>query len=645
MKPRFYLIFLLFAILLVYCNRNPSDPNKWVKEQFKNLGDSVEYVGMSTCLSCHKDIHDSYIHTGMGQSFDYATREKSAANFGEHAVVYDKDLDFYYKPFFEDSILYILEYRLQGKDTTHQRLERVDYIIGSGHHTNSHMIDRNGYVYQAPITYYTQDKKWDLAPGFEEGLNSRFSRLIATECLTCHNHFPKHIQGSENKYKEMPKGIECERCHGPGSLHVQEKLKGNIVDTSKFADYTITNPRHLPRDLQMDLCQRCHLQGVAVLEDGKSFYDFKPGMALSEVMQVYLPRFTNSHERFIMASQADRMRLSPCYLKTESLSCISCHNPHHDVKSREKNRYNETCLECHSPKEANFCSTPKAERQLEDDNCVGCHMPRTGSIDIPHVTITDHNISKATAKRAGGREISKEDKAEVAQFLGLECLTKENPTALERAKGYLALYDKFMKEPHVLDSAAFYLERSDAAPEAQLPTRMHYLFAAERYAEIAKMGKSIEAASLTDAWTAYRIGEGFYRSQQLAEARAFFERATQLKQYNLEFQEKLGVTYARLGQINEAKEVFNFVLAENPDRPLVYANLGYMAAASGQMDRAHYYYDKALELDPDYETALMNKAALYLHQQEMMKAIKLLQHLVTKHPDNLKAKQVLETLL
>ena len=134
---------------------------------------------------------------------------------------------------------------------------------------------------------------------------------------------------------EMPRGIECERCHGPGSLHVKEKLKGIKVDTSKYADYSITNPRHLPRDLQMDICQRCHLQGVAVLNEGKNFFDFRPGMQLSDVMQVFLPRFSNSHEKFIMASQADRLRLSPCYLKSEELSCISCHNPHHSVKSKK----------------------------------------------------------------------------------------------------------------------------------------------------------------------------------------------------------------------------------------------------------------------------------------------------------------------
>ena len=96
----------------------------------------------------------------------------------------------------------------------------------------------------------------------------------------------RQVPGSMNRFSKMPTGIQCERCHGPGKLHVEEKLAGIVVDTAKRADYSIVNPRRLPRDLQMDLCQRCHLQGVAVLNEGKTFFDFKPGMRLSEVLNV-----------------------------------------------------------------------------------------------------------------------------------------------------------------------------------------------------------------------------------------------------------------------------------------------------------------------------------------------------------------------
>src|SRR5690606_33173902 len=110
------------------------------------------------------------------------------------------------------------------------------------------------YLFQAPITFYTQKGKWDMAPGFENGASSRFSRVIETECVTCHNAYPEFIEGSRNKYAQILHGIDCERCHGPGSLHVQEKSRGHIVDTSKSPDYTIVNPRRLSVELQNDVC-------------------------------------------------------------------------------------------------------------------------------------------------------------------------------------------------------------------------------------------------------------------------------------------------------------------------------------------------------------------------------------------------------
>ncbi len=639
---RYFLVIisLVLFLCLSHCHFSDQPDHSWVKSKFKNLSDSAEYVGMTTCMSCHKDVYDTYAQTGMGRSFDLARPWRSDAKFDQHSVVYDKDLDYYYKPYFKDSILYIMEYRLEGKDTVHKRIEKIEYIIGSGHHTNSHLINRNGYVYQAPITYYTQEGKWDLAPGFEKGLNSRFNRIIATECLTCHNHFPKHEKASENKFLEMPRGIECERCHGPGSIHVKEKLKGIIVDTSKYADYSITNPRHLPIGLQMDICQRCHLQGVAVLNEGKSFFDFKPGMMLSEVMQVFLPRFSNSHEKFIMASQADRLRLSPCYLKSGELSCISCHNPHHSVKSKENNRYNETCKSCHPSSKKDFCSAPEADRKLKGDNCVACHMRRTGSIDIPHITITDHNISKETARGM----ISQKEKSEIAKFLGLEILTKPKGTALEMAQGYLALYDKFMKDKFVLDSAYHYLKKSKDADKVKFNTSVHYYFSVGNYAKIVEASKTIPLAELTDAWTCYRIGEGFYRNQQFREALPYYEKAVKLKQYNLDFQEKLAVLYARLSMMDKAKEVFSFVLSEDPARPLSLSNLGLIAASKSEYDRANYYYNKALSLDPDYENALMNKAALLISQKKNQEARKVLEHLLKKHPGNQQAKAALSNL-
>ena len=241
---------------------------------YLNHSDSATYVGMNTCKLCHQEIYTTFIKTGMGKSFGIATRAKSSGDF-KNSTNFDKLADLHYKAYWDHDSLFIKEFRLDNKDTVYSRTEKVNYIIGSGQHTNSHLQVTNGYINQMPLTFYTQKKHWDLPPGFEGGLNTRFSRKIGLECMSCHNAYPEFVVGSENKFNSVPGGIDCERCHGPGSIHVAQRRTGSVVDTSKFIDYSIVNPAKLSIDAQFDLCQRCHLQGNTILKEGKTFYDFK----------------------------------------------------------------------------------------------------------------------------------------------------------------------------------------------------------------------------------------------------------------------------------------------------------------------------------------------------------------------------------
>ncbi len=633
-----YLLLVLAASLLVYCNQGPATVDKIAAHKFLNLADSVAYVGMQTCRSCHDNVYQTFIHTGMGRSFDVASRAKTSAKFDEHAIVYDKKSNFYYQPYFEGENFYILEYRLENGDTTHRRVEQIDYIVGSGQHTNSHILSINGYIFQAPITYYTQKGTWDMAPGFE-GANLRFSRLLTEECITCHNHLPKQVVGSLNKYEEMPQGIECERCHGPGAIHVKAKLAGEIIDTSKYIDYSIVNPKHLSRDLQMDLCQRCHLQGVSVLEEGKTYFDFKPGMKLSDVMNVYLPRYSHLHEKFIMASQADRLRISPCYLQSEEMSCLTCHNPHHSVATTKKTQYNDACQSCHQNETQKLCIAPLSERAAEDDNCVACHMQKSGSIDIPHVNITDHYISNTTAKKQ--KQVTEEKKTAIAAFLGLEILTKEKGTPLDMARGYLALYDKYVDHAGMLDSAAWYLQSVKKDSPLKIKTSIHYYFARADYLTITKLAPQATALNIKDAWTNYRIGEAFYRLGEFSAAERYYQQATKSQYYNLDFQEKLGLSYLQNKQIAQAQKTLEFVIAENPKRKVALSNLGYVYVLQAKYEAGEALYDRAIALDPDYEQALMNKLAMLLLKKEITPARKMLQRILVINPANAKAKELL----
>jgi tetratricopeptide (TPR) repeat protein len=634
-----YLLCGACAFLFIYCNQSSTQEN--VTLPYLNLNDTVAYVGMNNCKTCHSNVHKTFIHTGMGRSFDHATVEKSFASYGKHDLVFDEKSNFYYKPFFEDSTLYITEFRIENGDTTHKRTEKISYIIGSGQHTNSHIIDENGYIFQAPITYYTQEKRWDMAPGFREE-NLRFDRSLTPECITCHNHFPKFVNGSLNKYESMPKGIECERCHGPGGIHVQQKMQGILIDTSKNIDYTIVNPRDLPRDLQMDICQRCHLQGVAVLEDGKTFFDFKPGMKLSDVFNVFLPRYTNSHEQFIMASQADRLRESKCYKMTEDLTCLTCHNPHLSVESTEKRHFNNACNSCHKDSNIPFCSLSKSELDKKNNDCVACHMPRSGSIDIPHVNITDHFISKKTVLK--NDFVSNTKKNEIARFLGLKILTKEKASPLEMAKGYIAQFDKYAPKAAILDSAKYYLDRSELSLEKKFKTLIHYYFAVKDYAKIIKIVDENLGIGIKDGWTAYRIGEAYFKNGNYPKAIVFYKKATKAESFNLDFQEKLGTVYIVMEYLPQAMQTFDFILKENPKRKIAQCNLGYVKALMGKYDEAEKHYNAAIALDPDYEQALLNKASLLFQKNDKTACLKLLNRILKINPENAQANALIEVI-
>ncbi len=238
--------------------------------------------------------------------------------------------------------------------------------------------------------------------------------------MSCHNGYPDFVSNSENKFTSVKTGIDCERCHGPGSLHVQERQTSTPVDTSKGPDYSIVNPRRLSTELQNNVCQRCHLQGIAVLNDGKSFFDFHPGMKLSEVMNVFMPEYEGAQDKMIMASHVERMKKSQCYLQSGKMSCITCHNPHVSVKFTPRSQYLNACQSCHGNVAGQHQCTELAQvRAAKNNDCVTCHMPHNGSIDIPHVAVTDHFIRK--------RPVEDSMQEKIAAFLGLRCFNNDRP--------------------------------------------------------------------------------------------------------------------------------------------------------------------------------------------------------------------------
>ena len=67
---------------------------------YLNLNDTVKYVGKEQCRMCHAEIYDSYIQTGMGRSFHYATKQNSELDGSLMPIIYDSIKNLFYETFF-----------------------------------------------------------------------------------------------------------------------------------------------------------------------------------------------------------------------------------------------------------------------------------------------------------------------------------------------------------------------------------------------------------------------------------------------------------------------------------------------------------------------------------------------------------------
>ncbi|MFT4604532.1 MAG: hypothetical protein ACI9W4_001264 [Rhodothermales bacterium] len=626
-------------LLLLAACASPETRPPLVPGEYANWRPDAEYVGKATCAECHVDKAESYAEAQMGRSFRPARASLSDADWDSVAPIRDPERNLYYVPFRRGEDLFVREFRLANGDTSHVRVVPIDYIVGSGQHTNSHIRDENGYLYQVPVTWYAQDGKWALPPGFSGGDSFRFDRPITDQCMACHDGPSTYAPASENRFSDIPHGIECENCHGPGSVHVEAIRSGEIVDVTTQIDYTIVNPGKLETARLDDVCQRCHMQGAAVLKDGASAFDYRPGKDLLDYMDVFWPRFPDSTSQFIMASHPDRLQMSACYQASrqtplsgqsamEPITCLTCHDPHEPVQARSAAVYNATCTTCHEAQQVATCTEDLDVRAAFDDNCSSCHMPESGTTDIPNVRITDHFIRVVEPERSGSAiaPAMRTDMVRMASLLR----PKVEPEVL--AAAYLTFYEEQAHRPFYLDSARAILGR--LPPESAKQQRVRMEFLDGDWAAVTRIGSTLSISTVTDAWTAYRIGEGFLTLGEVPQSIAWLERSVMLAPEHLRFQNKLGSAYLAMGRLDESREVLDRVIANSPSFASAWNNRGFLRLNQGDLEGGEADFREALLLDPDLEEALGNLASLLFNTGRIQEARPLANQLLFLKPQN-----------
>jgi hypothetical protein len=355
---------------------------------FLNTGSEARFVGSDACRPCHEAAFASFARTGMGRSMASVVPDGTppGAAFdhppsNRRYQVYRAGVQVWHR----ESIL-----ASSGAEVALGEYP-LRWVIGSGRHWQTYLTEVDGFLVESPVSWYPGRLAWGMSPGYDRPEQMGFARGVGEGCLTCHGGRADALDGSLHRMRIHEPAIGCERCHGPGSLHVEHWRDPNRGGGGhEEADLTIVNPAHLPRDLADAVCEQCHLNSDArITAPGKALTDFRPGLPLQDVRLDYHLDIPNTPMKVV--GHADQMHRSRCYQESRDLSCTSCHDPHGMPRPEARGAYyRAACLTCHAPAACRV--TPEQLRsESPDNNCVTCHMP-AARVDVPHVAFTHHRI-------------------------------------------------------------------------------------------------------------------------------------------------------------------------------------------------------------------------------------------------------------
>ncbi len=231
----------------------------------------------------------------------------------------------------------------------------------------------------------------------------------ADTCSTCHADIAKDFRHAFHAQQ----GVECEQCHGPGSLHVQGG--GDISKIISFSKRSATDANGVclschardtsirnwvagPHASNRVRCTDCH-QTHTYTKKGESKTDvsldlMSPGHAdnvgdlVPEAKVIMQPRW-QANDACLRCHETERGQMSLPYhhpLREGKMSCADCHDPHGGPGGNNLRtaNTNQLCLSCHAQYRGPFAY----QHPPVTENCMNCHTAH-GSPNTNLLTISE----------------------------------------------------------------------------------------------------------------------------------------------------------------------------------------------------------------------------------------------------------------
>ena len=331
-----------------------------------------DFAGSASCSGCHKSIYESHIHTAHFLTSQIAAETNIKGSFEKGKNIFPYNNGTYIAMEKRGSGYFQVAYFNNAERETHP----FNITVGSATKGQTYLYWLNQKLFQLPITYFTAAGQWCNSPGFPD--RPVFKRPITSRCLECHATFAAALStpgiGPEKfDNKTIVYGVDCEKCHGPAAMHVANQTQ-NPKDT--IAKYII-NPSRFSRQQSLDLCALCH---GGRLQKTKPSFSFIAGDSLAGFFK-WDTTTQSAADIDVHGNQYGLLKLSKCFIQSNTLTCNSCHSPHQNEKN-ELSLYSQKCMNCHNKEHDTFCKVNTSLVASIKNNCIDCHMPKQASKSI-----------------------------------------------------------------------------------------------------------------------------------------------------------------------------------------------------------------------------------------------------------------------
>jgi predicted CXXCH cytochrome family protein len=387
-RGRFWVVSVGLLLTIAWSISTSTHP---VQTQPADAEAAPAFVGAETCASCHQQTHDAWKSGRHSKMLQPATSASVKADFSQGVITLN-GRRFGLRT--ANGEYFITESYLTGKEREH----RIQYTLGSRRIQHFLTTIEKGWIVVLPPSWDVQRQQWFdnmeiVRPDEDEHtLVQQWNK----NCVGC------HVSRQENNYRPADRtyatrwtdfGTSCERCHGPGSAHVQAYSRG---ERGAAAERTIVRPTRLDPKTSSMICAQCHsLRDVIApgYTAGADYYDYFQPVLEYGPRKDQDPTYWPDGRPRRFSNDALGLWQSECFLRGGA-TCTSCHlDPH--VPDVDRNAQlapanNALCTKCHQQIGTRLTAHTRHRAGSAGSSCVDCHMPKT--VMSIKATMRDHTI-------------------------------------------------------------------------------------------------------------------------------------------------------------------------------------------------------------------------------------------------------------